>query len=43
MCMVVWTYFRLPELKGMTQETLNSLFDAKVPARKFREVSKEYQ
>ncbi|KAH7363400.1 general substrate transporter [Plectosphaerella cucumerina] len=42
-CMVVWTYFRLPELKGMTQETLNNLFDAKVSARKFKEASKEYQ
>jgi MFS transporter, SP family, general alpha glucoside:H+ symporter len=41
--MVVWTYFRLPELKGMSQETLNSLFDAKVSARKFKEALKEYQ
>ncbi|RSL40699.1 hypothetical protein CEP53_013209 [Fusarium sp. AF-6] len=43
MCMIAWTYFRLPELKGMTQETLNSLFEAKVPARKFLKESKRYQ
>ncbi|RSL53990.1 hypothetical protein CEP54_010135 [Fusarium duplospermum] len=43
MCMIAWTFFRLPELKGMTQETLNNLFEAKVPARKFVEVSKQYQ
>ena len=43
MCMVVWTYFRLPELKGLTQETLNQMFDKKVPTRKFMEAAKEYQ
>lgn len=40
--MVVWSYFRLPELKGMTAETLDQLFGAKVPARKFVAASKEY-
>ena len=40
--MVVWTFFRLPELKNIPQETLNVLFDKKVAARKFREEAKAY-
>lgn len=32
---LIWTYFRLPELKGRTYEELNILFWKKVPARKF--------
>jgi SP family general alpha glucoside:H+ symporter-like MFS transporter len=41
--LLVWTYFRLPEVKGMTTETLNHLFYNKVSARKFLEASKQYQ
>lgn len=32
---LIWTFFRLPELKGRTYEELNILFWKKVPARKF--------
>lgn len=32
---VVWTYFRLPELKGRTYEELDILFWKKVPAKGF--------
>ena len=42
-CMIIWTFFRLPELKDMTPNTLNHLFDARVPTRKFVENSKKYQ
>ncbi|KAI0200550.1 sugar transporter [Astrocystis sublimbata] len=31
----VWSYFRLPEIKGRTYEELGILFMRKVPARKF--------
>ncbi|KAI0390012.1 sugar transporter [Xylariaceae sp. FL0594] len=31
----VWSYFRLPEIKGRTYEELDMLFMQKVPARKF--------
>lgn len=41
--MIVWTFFRLPEIKGMTTETLDQLFLKKTPARKFREAAKDYQ
>ncbi|KAI0017655.1 sugar transporter [Xylariomycetidae sp. FL0641] len=41
--LVVWTFFRLPETKNMTPETLDRLFHARVPARKFLEESKKYQ
>lgn len=37
-----WTFFRLPELKDMPQETVNNLFEDRVPARKFREQAKNY-
>lgn len=33
----VWSYFRLPEIKGRTYEELDILFIKKVPARKFAE------
>ncbi len=33
---IVWTYFRLPEMKGRTYEELDILFDRRVPARKFK-------
>ncbi|KAM0227404.1 hypothetical protein ACHAPO_011590 [Fusarium lateritium] len=41
--LLVWTYFRLPEVKGLTAETLDHLFENKVSARKFRLAAKEYQ
>lgn len=41
--MVVWTYFRLPELKGLTQDTINHLFEKRVPARRFAERGRECQ
>jgi MFS transporter, SP family, general alpha glucoside:H+ symporter len=40
-CMIVWTFFRLPELKDVTQDTLNSLFEAGVPARQFKEKAEQ--
>lgn len=41
--LIIWTFYRLPEFKGMTAETLSHLFEAKVPARRFLEESKKYQ
>lgn len=41
--LVAWTYFRLPETKGLTQETLDHLFLEGVPARKFKEEAKRFQ
>ncbi|ETN39736.1 uncharacterized protein HMPREF1541_05962 [Cyphellophora europaea CBS 101466] len=35
---IVWTYFRLPEPKGLTYADLDVLFENKVSARKFRQV-----
>jgi SP family general alpha glucoside:H+ symporter-like MFS transporter len=35
-CMVVWAYFRLPEIKGRTYEELDILFNNKVSARNFK-------
>lgn len=32
----VWTYFRLPEPKGRTYAEMDMLFEARVPARKFK-------
>ena len=32
---LVWTYFRLPEMKDRTYEELDILFQRKIPARKF--------
>lgn len=34
-CMFVWSFFRMPEVKGRTYEELDILFKHKVPARKF--------
>jgi len=34
-CMVIWAYFRLPEIKGRTYEELDILFNNKVSARNF--------
>lgn len=33
---LIWSYFRLPEMKGRTYEELNILFWKNVPARKFK-------
>ncbi|EJT70953.1 hypothetical protein GGTG_11976 [Gaeumannomyces tritici R3-111a-1] len=41
--MLAWAYFRLPELKGLTQETVNHLFETRVPARRFAEKGRECQ
>lgn len=41
--MIAWTFFRLPEIKGMTTETLDQLFHKGTPARKFTQASGEYQ
>ncbi|KAF5495086.1 General alpha-glucoside permease [Colletotrichum siamense] len=41
--LIVWAFFRLPEIKGMSPEVLNKLFEQKVPARKFLQESKKYQ
>ncbi|KAF2821006.1 sugar transporter [Ophiobolus disseminans] len=35
--LLLWAYFRLPETKGMTPETLDHMFHDKVSARKFKE------
>ncbi|KAI0882620.1 sugar transporter [Annulohypoxylon maeteangense] len=34
-CVFIWSYFRLPEVKGRTYEELDILFMKEVPARKF--------
>lgn len=36
---LVWSYFRLPEPKGLTPAEIDVLFEKKVSARRFREVS----
>jgi SP family general alpha glucoside:H+ symporter-like MFS transporter len=41
--LLLWAYFRLPETKGMTPETLDHLFHEKVPARKFKEEAARFQ
>jgi MFS transporter, SP family, general alpha glucoside:H+ symporter len=33
----VWCYFRLPETGGRTYEELDAMFEARVPARKFKD------
>ncbi|KAL2817204.1 general substrate transporter [Aspergillus granulosus] len=33
--LIVWTFYRLPETKGLTTETLDHLFHEGVPARRF--------
>ena len=35
---IIWTYFRLPEPKGLTYADLDVLFENRVSARKFRKV-----
>lgn len=41
--LLTWTWFRLPELKGLTAETIDHLFAGRVPTRKFPAESKNYQ
>ncbi|KAK2762435.1 MFS maltose permease [Colletotrichum kahawae] len=41
--LIVWAFFRLPEIKGMSPEVLDQLFKQKVPSRKFLQESKKYQ
>ncbi|KAF3343235.1 hypothetical protein VD0002_g5739 [Verticillium dahliae] len=41
--LAVWAWLGLPELKGLTGETLDSLFERKVPARRFLKAAKELQ
>lgn len=36
MITVVWIYFFLPEIKNRTLEEVDEMFEAKLPARKFR-------
>lgn len=38
LCCLIWTYFRLPEPKGLTYGELDVLFEHKISARKFRKV-----
>ena len=33
---LIWSYFRLPEPKGRTYGELDSMFEARIPARGFR-------
>lgn len=35
LCVFVWAFFRLPELKGRTYEELDILFQKRIPARDF--------
>ncbi|KAK9252326.1 general substrate transporter [Lipomyces tetrasporus] len=37
--LIVWTFFRLPEPKGLAYSELNVLFERKVGARKFRTIA----
>ncbi|KAH7083868.1 general substrate transporter [Paraphoma chrysanthemicola] len=41
--LLLWAYFRLPETKGMTPETLDHLFHEKVSARKFKQDAERFQ
>jgi SP family general alpha glucoside:H+ symporter-like MFS transporter len=42
-CLFVWAYYRLPETKGMTPETLDHLFHEKVSARNFKAEAARFQ
>jgi hypothetical protein len=33
---VVWVYFYLPEIKNRTLEEIDEMFEARLPARRFR-------
>lgn len=41
--LLIWAFFRLPETKGMTTETLDHLFHQEVAARKFKEEAQRFQ
>ncbi|OJJ07272.1 hypothetical protein ASPVEDRAFT_88526 [Aspergillus versicolor CBS 583.65] len=41
--LLIWAFFRLPETKGMTTETLDHLFHQEVPARKFKDEAQRFQ
>ncbi|KAL4787183.1 general substrate transporter [Aspergillus varians] len=41
--LLVWAFYRLPETKGMSTETLDHLFHQGVPARKFKTEAKRFQ
>ncbi|KAL3467307.1 general substrate transporter [Aspergillus heterothallicus] len=41
--LIVWTFYRLPETKGLTTETLDHLFHERVPARRFRVEKRRFQ
>lgn len=42
-CLVMWTYFRLPETKSLMPATPDHLFHEKVTARRFGEEAKRFQ
>lgn len=42
-CMIIWTWFRLPETKDITPGALDRLFQSRTHTRKFVEESKKYQ
>jgi SP family general alpha glucoside:H+ symporter-like MFS transporter len=42
-CLLIWAYYRLPETKGMTPETLDHLFHEKISARKFKAEASRFQ
>lgn len=41
--LLIWAYFRLPETKGLTTETMDHLFHEKTPARNFRQEASRFQ
>ncbi|KAL3455223.1 hypothetical protein BJX64DRAFT_272795 [Aspergillus heterothallicus] len=41
--LLIWAFFRLPETKGMTTETLDHLFHQEVAARKFKDEAQQFQ
>ncbi|KAJ0427171.1 general substrate transporter [Aspergillus carlsbadensis] len=41
--LIVWTFYRLPETKGLTTETLDHLFHERVPARRFGVEKERFQ
>ncbi|KAL4925307.1 general substrate transporter [Aspergillus undulatus] len=41
--LLIWAFYRLPETKGMSTETLDHLFHQRVPARKFKAEAKRFQ
>ncbi|KAH6613049.1 general substrate transporter [Boeremia exigua] len=43
LCMIVWTYFRLPETKGLSPATLDHLFHERISARDFKRESARFQ